>query len=99
MEDIKMKVIGREKVEVGRDKFSDFYLVQFPEYQDKFHLHTTYFGNGERGKLDSFANIARRYTDGWETAELEDLRKKNVPVPEKIRTHIKKLIEEEEKRA
>ena len=98
MDDIKMKVIGREKVEVRQDKYSDFYLVQFPEYQDKFHLHTTYFGNGERGALDSFANIARRYTDGWESSELEDLRNKNVPVPEKIKAHIKKLMMEEEQR-
>ena len=99
MDDIKMKVIGREKVEVGRDEYSDFYLVQFPEYKDKFHLHTTYFGDGNSGVLDSFANISRRYEDGWETSGLEDLRNKNVTVPEKIKIHIKKLIAEEEKRA
>lgn len=99
MAEIQMKVIGREKVEVGRDEYSDFYLVQFPGYQDKFHKNTTYFGDGERGVLDSFLNIARRYEEGWETDKLEDLRKENVPVPAKVRTHITKLLAEEEKRA
>ena len=95
MADIEMKVVGREKVEVGRDKYSDFYLVMLPGYKDRHHKNTTYFGNGVRGALDSFGNIARRYEDGWEDKRLEDLRDKNVPVPEKVKEHINKLIQEE----
>lgn len=97
MAEIKMKVIGREKKEVGDEEYSDFYLVQFPDYKDKLHKHTTYYGNGESGVLDSFLNIARVYDDGWETEGLEDLRDKNVPVPDKVKSHIKKLIDREEK--
>ena len=98
MAELKMKVIGREKVETGRDEYSDFYLVQFPDYEDILHLHTTYFGNGERGGLYSFANMANRYTDGWKSGRLEDLRSQDVPVPEKIKKHILRLMKEDEKR-
>lgn len=96
MAEIQMKVIGREKVEVGRDEYSDFYLVQFPGFKDKHHKNTTYFGNGEEGVLDSFLNLTRRYTDGWETDGLEDLRKENVKVPAKVKKHIEQLMKEED---
>ncbi len=97
MEKINMKVIGREKVEIGRDTYSTFYLVQFPDFKDKYHLHTTYFGNGERGILDSFLNLTRRYENGWESEKLEDLRNAYVPVPAKVRDHILQLMELEDK--
>lgn len=92
MKEIKMKVIGRERRQIGDGEYSDFYLVQFPEIPD--NLETTYYGNGIRGGLYCFVPLFQRYGgDGWNSERLQDLRNEDVPVPKHIEEHILKLFE------
>ena len=78
-----MKVIAR-----GKD--DGWYIVSVTGYPRNLR-NPVYMGDGDSGVITSFANISKRY---WNEDELEDLRNTNTPVPEKVKNHINKLIEE-----
>jgi hypothetical protein len=75
---------------IARDKDSGWYFVSVPEHPKKSLQDPTYYGNGEKGVMQSLSNIMRMFTG--DDADIEDLRSKNVPVPDKIRTHIESWL-------
>ena len=78
---------------IARGKEDGWYIVSVEGYPRNMH-NPVYMGDGEKGVITSLANVSKRY---WSEDELEDLRNKNVPVPDKIRKHITALTEKASK--
>ncbi len=81
---------GNNMKVVARGKEDGWYIVSLPEYKGKLHS-PVYLGDGNKGVITSMANVSKRY---WSEDELEDLRNTNTPIPENVKKHINKLMEE-----
>ena len=81
---------------IARGKEDGWYIVSGITGYPQNLKNPVYIGDGEKGVITSMANVSKRY---WNEDELEDLRDKNVPIPEEVKAHINQLIADKKKRA